>query len=1138
MIVHAPSVATMLDEESHLELPPVPPEQSSMPVAAWHEALTIDTYMPNVADRYPAFLENRVYQGSSGRVYPLPFHERITPTKTPRQWDAIHLENAWVRLVVLPELGGRIHVGLDKTNGYDFFYRNNVIKPALVGLTGPWISGGVEFNWPQHHRPGTFLPTDSVIEHEADGSVTVWCSDHDPFARMKGMHGIRLRPDSSVIEARVRLFNRTDDVQTFLWWANVAARAGDEYQSFFPTDVRAVADHAKRAVTAFPQADRPYYGVDYPARVDSDHPEADRIDWYRNIPVPTSYMCVGTEDDFFGGYDHGVQAGFVHWADHRIAPGKKQWTWGNGPFGWAWDANLTDTDGPYVELMAGVFTDNQPDFAFLAPGETKAFSQYWYPIQGIGPAHQANLDVAVRLDISAAADGTDVRIGAAVTAERPGLELQLLDLEGAEVWHRIVDASPGVPSITQVLLAARYESTDLTLVVSHTERELTRWTHRQMPGHVVVPEPATEPNAPSEIGTIEELFLTGLHLAQYRHATRSPEPYWQEALDRDPDDCRSNIALGTRRYRSALYEDAELHLQRALKRQTALNPNPYDGEAYYRLGQVLGRTGRGDRAYDAYGKAAWNYAWRGPAHLAMARIDAARGQDEEALQHVCAVMVQDGEQLQARNIAVVVLRRLGRTIEAAEMLTKTRVIDPLDFWARDLASEPFTTDAPLALDIALEYASVGELERALELLTTVASLATVPGQVEVAPLAHYHRADILLRRGDTRAADAALEAAHLADGTHCLASRLDDVDMLERICASHPDDARAWALLGHWLYFQRRYTDAINAWNKSVERDPLDPVVWRNLAVAAFNVLDDADLAGAHYERALELAPHDARLLYESDQLAKRTGTSSAIRLKRLQGQPDVVSLRDDLTVEVVELLTAAGQAEDAVRILRNRRFQPWEGGEGQVLGAWDEALLALARAAMDSHDPARAVHLLQTALEPLSTLGEGRHLLANCSHLLLTLGDALAAAGDQSGATGAWRRAVAFIGDFQSTSSLSFPEMAYYSILSLSRLGEDAAAVELTDSLEQFAKELGATPGTVDYFATSLPALLLFTEDLKAAQLTTGMIIEAQVALLRGDVSRGADLVMEALRREPSRVHALDLQRELAGNRQAAASQ
>ena len=111
--------------------------------------------------------------------------------------------------------------------------------------------------------------------------------------------------------------------------------------------------------------------------------------------------------------------GFVHWADHRFAPGKKQWTWGNAPFGWAWDAQLTDTNGPYVELMAGVFTDNQPDFAFLKPGETKTFSQYWYPIQDIGPVHQATRDAAVRLDVV----DTVLRVGVGddlSTSRQPG----------------------------------------------------------------------------------------------------------------------------------------------------------------------------------------------------------------------------------------------------------------------------------------------------------------------------------------------------------------------------------------------------------------------------------------------------------------------------------------------------------------------------------------------------------------------------------------------------------------------------------------------------------------------------------------------------------------------------------------------
>jgi len=135
--------------------------------------------------------------------------------------------------MILPQIGGRIHAARDKTKGYDIFYRQDVIKPALVGLAGPWISGGVEFNWPQHHRPATFMPVDAEIEHHPDGSVTVWCSDHDPMQRMKGMHGVCLHPGRSVIELKVRAHNRTTLTQTFLWWANVVTRVHEGYQSFF-----------------------------------------------------------------------------------------------------------------------------------------------------------------------------------------------------------------------------------------------------------------------------------------------------------------------------------------------------------------------------------------------------------------------------------------------------------------------------------------------------------------------------------------------------------------------------------------------------------------------------------------------------------------------------------------------------------------------------------------------------------------------------------------------------------------------------------------------------------------------------------------------------------------------------------------
>ena len=127
-------------------------------VKAWAEKVSIPTYGLGKAEKNPVFLENRVYQGSSGKVYPHSVTETVSDEKTLHEYQAVYLENEYISVMFLPELGGRVQRATDKTNGYDFVYYNHVIKPAMVGLTGPWISGGIEFNWPQHHRPSTFDP--------------------------------------------------------------------------------------------------------------------------------------------------------------------------------------------------------------------------------------------------------------------------------------------------------------------------------------------------------------------------------------------------------------------------------------------------------------------------------------------------------------------------------------------------------------------------------------------------------------------------------------------------------------------------------------------------------------------------------------------------------------------------------------------------------------------------------------------------------------------------------------------------------------------------------------------------------------------------------------------------------------------
>ena len=218
----------------------------------WEEDVVIPTYEIGAPDKNPMFLEKRVYQGSSGKVYPYPTKEKISHEKKDKIWHAVYLENEYLKVMILPELGGRIQRAYDKTNDYDFVYYNHVIKPALVGLAGPWISGGIEFNWPQHHRPTTYMPVDHLAETHEDGSVTLLVGDVDQMYGTKVMTSFTLYPGKAYIEIRGQLYNRTPLPQTFLWWANPAVSVNEYTQSIFPPDVHTVYDHGKRAVSRFP----------------------------------------------------------------------------------------------------------------------------------------------------------------------------------------------------------------------------------------------------------------------------------------------------------------------------------------------------------------------------------------------------------------------------------------------------------------------------------------------------------------------------------------------------------------------------------------------------------------------------------------------------------------------------------------------------------------------------------------------------------------------------------------------------------------------------------------------------------------------------------------------------------------------
>ncbi len=1112
-----------------LQLPPAPATETGM-VKAWEEPVVMHSYMPVAPDPNPLFLEKRVYQGSSGRVYPLPVIDRVDTESQNHEWKAVHIENEFIRLMVLPELGGRIHVGYDKLNGYDFFYRQNVVKPALVGLAGPWISGGVEFNWPQHHRPATFMPVEVAIERDSDGSVTIWCSDHDPLLRMKGMHGVCLRPGKAFVEVRVRLYNRTQDTQTFLWWANVATRVHEKYQSFFPKDVRFVADHAKRAVTEFPLSRGHYYGVDYAERAAHGVPEEEKpanfvpdgsyppndLSWYANIPVPTSYMAENSKGDFAGGYDHAARAGMVHVANHHIAPGKKQWTWGNHEFGYAWDRSLTDSDGPYVELMAGVYTDNQPDFSFLAPGETKTFSQYWYPIREIGVPDLANLDAAVRLE----RETGRMMVHLLVTRLLPKAVVSLVcGRKEIAVWCG--ELKPESPLHKEFHVADEHQDLELLLkidgvvdgevILRYAPAEITPATS---------PAIAVEPGLPESIHPSDELYLIGLHLEQYRHATRNPEGYWLEAIRRDCGDSRSNHALGRWHLRRGELEKAEEYLRNAIARLTDRNPNPYDGEPHYNLGLALNYQGRISEAYEAFYKSTWNAAWRGPAYHRLAEINCSRQQWTQALDHIERSLRADADNLNARNLKAVALKRLGRSAEAEACVKTTRELDSLDNWSRYLAAGTVPQDGQQRLDLSFDLLRCNLLEDALVVLSTSSAEAKDGSSA----ILLYALACVFALLGREQKSSETYRLAAAADAAYVFPSRLEEILLLEAAMAQNPGDARAPYYLGNLLYDRRRHEDAIRLWERATELDPEFPTTWRNLGFAYYNVRSDEKKAREAFACARTYAPTDARIAYEQDQLLKRTGERPGYRLAALEQMLELVALRDDLSVELASLYNQVGRPEDALKVLLSRRFQPWEGGEGLVLSQYVRANLLLGQQALTEKDAPRAIRRFEAAWNLPESISEAKHLLMNLSIIDYWLGVAYAANQDKARATFHWERAAKHRGDFQQMQVHSISDITYWSAQALVSLGRDEEASGMFQEIHDYSLDLERHTPKIDYFATSLPAMLLFEEDLVRRQEISAKFLRAQALLGLGQAEQGVTLLNEVCSLDVSHPGAADM--------------
>jgi tetratricopeptide (TPR) repeat protein len=1069
-------------------------------VTVRQETVTLPTWTTGAEDPNPMFLENRVYQGSSGAVYPYGVIDTLTGKREMRDYQAVWIENDFIRVMLLPELGGRIHRAYDKVMERDFVYYNEVVKPALVGLVGPWISGGIEFNWPQHHRPTTFMAVDVTFQQRENGAQTVWLGEVEPMRGLQVMTGFTLYPDKALIEITGKVFNGNATPRHFLWWANPAVKGGDDHQSVFPPDVTAVFDHGKRDVSAFPIAQGTYYKVDYSAGVD--------ISRYKNIPVPTSYMADKSEYDFVGAYHHGEKGGLLHIADHHVSPGKKQWTWGNCDFGLAWDRNLTDSNGPYIELMTGVFTDNQPDFTWLAPYEEKVFVQNFLPYSQLGTLQNANTRAAVKLERHSG----QLQLG--VYAITPLSETTLeLEAEGKTIWQRALSLQPAqawqenVQDSWPQRLTLHLRDAQGRIILSYCEH---------VAAELPLPQPASVPARPQDIDNCDELYFIGQHLEQYLHASRSAFDYYQRALALDPQDYRCNVALGTLEFNRGNWTLAEKLADAALKRGHRLNKNPQNGDASMLRAGAKERQGDDRGAFDDYFKASWSGNCRDAAYYNLARLAMRKGDALQALAFVSQSLKFNASNNLAMGLKALALCQTGATSQALAWISQQLEEYPLSYalhYARWAITQSPADRAELlrvtgqrgenASILAGWLVGMGAEAAAKAMLTALDSQEAMPLLWQAA-----------LAEGEVRQQFLTLAQQRFAAKVR-FPNTLDEVQMLQRL----PQDGFAQYLLGCFWYSKRRYHEAVECWMFTVKQLPDFGPVQRVLGIHSWNKKHDAQLAERYLQRAVELEPDNARFLFELDYLQKLTARTTEQRLELLASRRDVVLKRDDLTAELLSLWNIHGQTEAAAQVLSERKFHPWEGGEGKITGQYLINLQRRALKCIADKQYVQAETLLNQALSYPDNLGEGRLVGQSDNDIWYLLGWCATQRQDFERAQACFSRALEGGSTLEAGRYYNDQPVDYlfYQAMALARSGEVVEAGQQFRNFLSWADDHRNDRVEPDFFAVSLPDLVALDADLQAKHQQHCLFVAALGHLGLGQLTEFETVIKALLLQNPA---------------------
>lgn len=1018
-------------------------------VSAYEKEVTIPTWdigPPQVHSNFP---------DTGSPIYPYTLNDVLTDKKIDKTYKGVFLENEYIKILILPEIGGRLHGALDKTNNYVWLYWQRTIKPGLISMTGAWISGGIEWNFPYGHRPSCFMPVDYRIVKHGDGSATVWVGETEPIYRMRWLVGMTVFPGRSYVRCDYTFINPTNQRNPFQFWATAATHANEWSQAQFPGDM--VTGHGKQRFWNWPVHD----GVD--------------LTWWKNSPNASSYFAFDNPSDWFGTYDHRAKGGMLHVANHRVMPGKKLWTWGSGPSGRIWEDILTEGGGPYFEPQAGAWSDNQPDYHWMEPNEVKTVHDYWYPVRDSRGFRNATKDFAVNTDLI-----NEMAFGAVYSTGRARhCKVVLRNTKANSVLSETVtNIAPDRPYTVEVKVEKYVTVYDLHLAVYDSEGNLCIELQQQRPKKATLPAGHRGPGDPKKMNQ-DELYHSGEWLDKFRRTDQGLR-YYREALSKDPQDTRTNIEMGFLLLKQGKWSEALSALNRALERDTD------NSRIYYGKGLAYLGLQDFDEAYDQLFRATYSYPYFSTAYYNLARIDLRRGDFESAIVKLNEAASQNGKFADIPALEAAAFRHIGERKKALAAAGKALERDPLHFmggYEKTIAVKNIGTSSSTwedvwksvmrdavqnYLELSVAYANAGLFEDAD---TILAIFSYGKDDSEINPMVNYFRGHFEELAGHASAASKYYAKARKGPVDYTNPHRLEGKAALEAAIVRNPDDANAHLFLGNLLYARGQREDGFAHWEKAIELNDNLAHAWRNLGYGEWHLKNNLAASYKAYKKGLHLNPHDARVLLEYDRVAEAMEVPAGERLAFLEQHHDVVRTRDDLLSRLVDLRLVAGDMEnlkEAYSSLSSHHFHSWEGKYG-IHHCWVEVNQRLGDWAFEKEEFEAALRYYEEACSYPKNLEVAPRTPDFRAHVYWNLAKVHMAMNKQDVANGYLQK---IISEKYTRTHLG----TYYQALAQKALNNSSKYRSLLDGLENYAKkhtsgefEYRGTPETIGHYLLSL---------------------------------------------------------------------